>query len=96
MVQRALSASVITVLLVFAPLGLEAQEREVRRPVQVSVLQWLAGVWNDVAGWLAPEWDVDGTCAVDPNGCPDAATAPASSPDSDNDGSCAVDPDGCP
>jgi hypothetical protein len=99
MFQRVLTASVVAILLVVAPMGLAAQEREVRAAEQAPVLEWLSGLWSDVAAWLAPPLDSagDGRCAVDPDGCPSGAAAPAPpQPSSFRDGTCSLDPDGCP
>jgi hypothetical protein len=81
MFKKALAASAAAMLLVCAPLALSAQEKEARVAEQVSVVGWLAGVWGDLAAWLAGTVEpaptaetesasTDGSCYVDPNGCP--------------------------
>jgi hypothetical protein len=80
MFQRVLAASAVAILLVCAPVGLSAQEKEARGAEQASVLGWFAGAWGDLAAWLAgivpappagtKGASSDGSCYVDPNGCP--------------------------
>lgn len=100
MLQRALAASAVAALLVFAPPVLTAQEREVRGTEQSSALDWFSGIWADFTVWFGshpPESALDGRCDVDPNGCPDGVAAPAQLlPDSFGEGTCSVDPNGCP
>lgn len=81
MFRRGLAASVVALLLVCTPTALIAQDKEVRAVEQVSVLGWLAGVWDNIAAWLAgkalpaPPASSAGTsgetgCLIDPMGCP--------------------------
>ena len=75
--SRKVLLGVFVFVLVCAPLGLVAQEREVRAEVQASVLERLDDLWSGFATWLAgqiappPESFLDGRCTIDPNGCPD-------------------------
>lgn len=75
--SRQMISGVVAALLLCAPLGLAAQEREVRPEAQASVLESLGGLWSEIAAWFAgqvappPDALVDGRCGVDPNGCPD-------------------------
>jgi hypothetical protein len=96
MSQKVLAASAVVLLLVGAPLGLAAQEREVRGAERASVPGWLAGIWGVVTAWFGGSL-VDGSCSVDPDGCPRGATEPPQPrPGSTVDGTCSLDPDGCP
>lgn len=71
-------ASVVAVLLLCTPLQLTAQERETRAGDQVSTIEWLTSLWDDLTVWLAgdlvpalPEPSdnrTDNSCAIDPNG----------------------------
>jgi hypothetical protein len=93
--SRKVLSGVIAVLLACAPMGLSAQEREARSAGQAAGLEWLAGLWDDVAAWFGS--DVDGRCAIDPDGCPDGAAPPAQPlPEASVDGRCSLDPNGCP
>jgi hypothetical protein len=75
--SRKMVSGVVAVLVLCAPLGVMAQEREVGARAEASVLESLGSLWSGLAAWLAgqiapsqPESFVDGRCAVDPNGCP--------------------------
>lgn len=92
MACRVLAAVVVALLLMGMPGSLAAMEKEASAADRA--VEWLSGLWSDLAGWLNLASDNDGTCALDPNGCPGgvAPTPPAS----ESDGRCSVDPDGCP
>jgi hypothetical protein len=80
--QKVVSASVVAILLLCAPMQLAAQEREGPTVGQVSMLEWLSGLWSNLAAWLAggevpaPKptpageggSDTDGGGCLDPNG----------------------------
>jgi hypothetical protein len=92
MACRVLAAVVVVLLLICAPGSLSAMEKEAS--AAGLAVEWLSGVWGELARWLSLASDNDGSCAVDPNGCPGGA-APAP-PTSEVDGTCALDPNGCP
>ena len=97
MFQKTLAVGALVMLLVGAPGGLVAQEREARGGAQASVLAWFSGLWSDFATWLAAGSAGDGRCSLDPNGCPDKSAAPAEPlAGSGSEGSCSLDPNGCP
>ena len=94
--SRKVLSGVVAVLLLCAPMGLAAQEREGRAPAQASVLE---NLWSGLATWFGIQLNsnVDGRCAVDPDGCPSGTVAPPEPPPASwVEGSCAIDPDGCP
>lgn len=77
--RNRLAACALAVLLLSAPLQLAAQENAAPIAGRVSVVDWVAGAWDGLAAWLAgmiapPTSESgslrDGSCAVDPNGCP--------------------------
>lgn len=72
MFQRVLAAMAVALLLVCAPTALTAQGREDRAVEQVSFIAWFAGVWNEVAALLTGQV-TDGSCSLDPDGCPGGA-----------------------
>jgi hypothetical protein len=80
MFHRVLAACAVALLLVCVPAALTAQDKEARAVNQAPVLGWLAGIWGDLAAWLAsealpaPPWSSAGTsgdtgCLIDPAGC---------------------------
>lgn len=78
--SRKMLLGVVAILLVCAPMGLTAQEREARTVPEASILESLDSLWSEFAAWMAgqvapppSESFVDGRCTVDPNGCPDEA-----------------------
>lgn len=82
MFRKALTATVIAVALAAVPPSLSAQEKGAATAERVSVLEWVSGIWNGLASWLAggvitPTGSggggatTQGSCAVDPFGCPD-------------------------
>lgn len=82
MLRRLLVAATMALMLLAVPSLLAAQEREVQSASQASVLSWFSGFWNDVTVWLvtavgSPKLTTDsfreGSCAVDPDGCPGGA-----------------------
>jgi hypothetical protein len=91
MACRLFAAVVVAMLLMCAPGPLAAMEKDASTADRA--IEWLSGVWSDFAAWLSLAADNDGSCSLDPNGCPDGAATPAVS---DVDGTCALDPDGCP
>lgn len=71
--HKALPVCAVALLLLCAPLQLPAQERESRAADQAAVLEWLSGLWSDLTAWLAESGGgatTQGSCAIDPNGCP--------------------------
>lgn len=71
--SRRVISGVFAIVLVFAPMGLVAQEREVGRGARASVLESLSSFWSDLASWFGSA--LDGRCAVDPDGCPGEASS---------------------
>lgn len=77
--KKILPVSVVAFLLLCAPLQLGAEERMAPAAGRTIVLDWLAGVWGELTAWVAGEVVApsavsgemaDGSCAIDPNGCP--------------------------
>lgn len=75
MVYRILAAGVVAMFLLCAPVQLAAMEKEA--PATDRAIEWLSGVWEDLATWWAektvlppPEnlGEDDGGCWIDPNG----------------------------
>jgi len=91
-VPKVVSAGVLAMMLLGSPLPLAAQEGEHAR-ARAFALAWVTSVWSDLTSWLA--LDVDGRCAVDPDGCP-GGMAPPTPPEAVVDGRCGLDPNGCP
>ena len=77
--SRKVLLGVVAILLVSAPMGLTAQEREASTVPEASMLESLDSLWSEIAAWFAsqvappPESFVDGRCAIDPDGCPGGA-----------------------
>jgi hypothetical protein len=71
MACRVLAAVVVALLLVGAPGSLSAMEKEASAADQA--VEWLSGVWSNFAAWLGLASDNDGSCSLDPNGCPGGA-----------------------
>ena len=92
MACRLFAAVVVALLLVCVPGSLAAMEKETFSTD--PVVEWLSGVWSDFAAWLSLASDNDGSCSLDPDGCPGGAAPP--SPALEVDGRCSLDPDGCP
>lgn len=78
--RKILTTSVVAALLLCAPLQLAAEERAAPAAGRAAVFDWLAGLWSELAARLASEEvppparsgaTIDGSCAVDPFGCPD-------------------------
>ncbi len=91
-VSKVVCTGAIAALLLGVPLQLAAQESP---HAQAAALEWFASAWNDLTTWFGLA--IDGTCSLDPNGCPRGGAAPAQPlPASDVDGGCSVDPNGCP
>ena len=77
-VRNILSAGVLAVLLLGAPMQIAAQERESPEVSRASMFEWASGIWSDFTAWFTggavptpPSGDpitIQGTCAVDPNG----------------------------
>lgn len=78
LVRNVLSASVVAILLLAAPVQLAAQERESPTASRASMNEWFSSLWTDLTGWLtsgvvprpAPpsQSTPDNGCAIDPNG----------------------------
>jgi hypothetical protein len=92
MACRVLAAVVVALLLMGAPGSLAAMEKEASAADRA--VEWLSGVWSDFATWLSLAADNDGSCSLDPDGCPGGAAPPP--PASEADGRCSLDPNGCP
>ena len=77
--RKILTLSLVAALLLCVPLHLAAEDRAAPTAGRAAVLEWLAGFWGELTGWLAgevvppsagPGATTQGSCAVDPFGCP--------------------------
>lgn len=83
MIRRVLSASAVAIILASTPAHLAAQESRTSAADQAAVLEWLSSVWNELADWFSSGVvtpppagpgggaTTQGSCAIDPFGCPD-------------------------
>lgn len=78
MLRKLLPATIVALALAAVPTHVAAAEKPAP-PVQgAAVLEWLSGVFDEVATWLAAgapsssggPITIQGSCAVDPFGCP--------------------------
>jgi len=97
MFRKVLAGSVLAIALAGVPSQLAAAQKEAPKAVQGSVVDWLSGIWTDLATW-ATGAATDGSCWVDPNGgCLHSETlVPLASENAAAEGTCYVDPNGCP
>ncbi len=95
MFRKVLAGSVLAIALAGAPSQLEAAERETPKVAQGPILDWLSGIWTNLATWATG--GTDGSCWVDPfGGCAhNEPLSPAAAEGASVDGSCYVDPSGC-
>jgi hypothetical protein len=98
MLRKILAVSAVAFLMVCLPMSLAAQEGAVRAAEEAALAEWFSSIWSWLANQLIPaSVDVDGSCSLDPDGCPRGAVAPPEpSLDSFGDGRCSLDPNGCP
>ena len=77
LVRNILSASVLAIFLLGAPMKLAAQERESPAAPRASVIEWVSSLWSDLTALLTggapaprpgPTTETDNGCAVDPHG----------------------------
>lgn len=82
MFRRVLTASAIALILASVPSYVAAEESRPSVVDRSAVGEWFSSVWNELAAWLSGEVPTppagsgggattQGSCAVDPFGCPD-------------------------
>lgn len=78
MLRKLLPATVVALSLAVMPSHVAAMEKPAAPPAQSAALEWLSGVFEEVVTWFtvaAPSSSsgpvtIQGSCAVDPFGCP--------------------------
>lgn len=76
--RKVWAACVVAAMMLCAPMQLAAEERAASTASHGAVLAWFAGLWSELAAWLADDVvppagagaTTQGSCAVDPFGCP--------------------------
>jgi len=91
MLRKLLPVGLVALALAVTPAQLTAEETAGRAPQRETLNVWLSSVWSGLTDWFR-----EGSCAIDPNGCPSGDASSVKSAPVTIQGSCAIDPFGCP